>query len=70
MEYTELRLGNHHRLFCNLKGFPVPKVKWYLNKELIENGTRFRISDNMQSLDIEKTEAEDYGDYKCVGENR
>lgn len=47
---------------------PEPEIKWYKNDLLVENSTR--LSAVARTVEITDAQAEDAGEYICVGVNR
>uniref|UniRef100_A0A3B3QFV1 Ig-like domain-containing protein n=1 Tax=Paramormyrops kingsleyae TaxID=1676925 RepID=A0A3B3QFV1_9TELE len=54
--------GDTARFRCRVTGYPVPKVNWYLNKQLIRKSKRFRLrydEDKVCELVIKEVSAAD-----------
>ncbi|XP_037049515.1 vascular endothelial growth factor receptor 1-like isoform X2 [Bradysia coprophila] len=69
-DVMEVELNQPTRLACNIIGHPRPNIRWYKNEELMSIGTKYRLSDDMKTLNIYKTDLSDGGNYKCIGTNR
>ncbi|NXM71581.1 TITIN protein, partial [Serilophus lunatus] len=62
--------GETARFRCRVTGYPVPKVNWYLNGQLIRKSKRFRLRyDGIYYLDIVDCKSYDTGEVRVTAEN-
>ncbi|NXE21879.1 TITIN protein, partial [Ardeotis kori] len=62
--------GETARFRCRVTGYPLPKVNWYLNGQLIRKSKRFRLRyDGIYYLDIVDCKSYDTGEVKVTAEN-
>ncbi|OXB61722.1 hypothetical protein ASZ78_002723 [Callipepla squamata] len=62
--------GETARFRCRVTGYPLPKVNWYLNSQLIRKSKRFRLRyDGIHYLDIVDCKSYDTGEVKVTAEN-
>ncbi|NXO00169.1 TITIN protein, partial [Rhinopomastus cyanomelas] len=62
--------GETARFRCRVTGYPLPKVNWYLNGQLIRKSKRFRLRyDGIYYLDIVDCKSYDTGEVKITAEN-
>ncbi|KFV66309.1 Titin, partial [Dryobates pubescens] len=62
--------GETARFRCRVTGYPLPKVNWYLNGQLIRKSKRFRLRyDGIHYLDIVDCKSYDTGEVKVTAEN-
>ncbi|KAG5852575.1 hypothetical protein ANANG_G00063900 [Anguilla anguilla] len=62
--------GQTARFRCRVTGYPVPKVNWYLNGQLIRKSKRFRLRyDGIYYLEITDCKSYDSGDVKVMAES-
>nr|XP_023685183.1 titin-like isoform X1 [Paramormyrops kingsleyae]XP_023685184.1 titin-like isoform X1 [Paramormyrops kingsleyae] len=62
--------GDTARFRCRVTGYPVPKVNWYLNKQLIRKSKRFRLRyDGIYYFEISDCKSYDAGEVKVMAEN-
>ncbi|XP_077175698.1 titin isoform X6 [Paroedura picta] len=62
--------GEIARFRCRVTGYPLPKVNWYLNGQLIRKSKRFRLRyDGIYYLDIVDCKSYDTGEVKVTAEN-
>uniref|UniRef100_A0A8D2JG77 Ig-like domain-containing protein n=1 Tax=Varanus komodoensis TaxID=61221 RepID=A0A8D2JG77_VARKO len=62
--------GEIARFRCRVTGYPLPKVNWYLNGQLIRKSKRFRLRyDGIYYLDIVDCKSYDTGEVKVIAEN-
>ncbi|KAG1653940.1 Basigin [Nymphon striatum] len=72
-------LGRPLELKCQTRGYPIPRLMWYINDssvdELQKSTSRFRMAQNKHNglpnalFIIDKLRAEDVGEYKCQAKN-
>ncbi|NXW75703.1 TITIN protein, partial [Hirundo rustica] len=62
--------GETARFRCRVTGYPMPKVNWYLNGQLIRKSKRFRLRyDGIYYLDIVDCKSYDTGEVRVTAEN-
>ncbi|NXC95091.1 TITIN protein, partial [Certhia familiaris] len=62
--------GETARFRCRVTGYPMPKVNWYLNGQLIRKSKRFRLRyDGIHYLDIVDCKSYDTGEVRVTAEN-
>ncbi|NXA48856.1 TITIN protein, partial [Nothocercus julius] len=62
--------GETARFRCRVTGYPLPKVNWYLNGQLIRKSKRFRLRyDGIYYLDIVDCKSYDTGEVRVTAEN-
>ncbi|XP_019882164.2 papilin isoform X4 [Camponotus floridanus] len=60
--------GSDISIACAVDGYPIPRVLWYKNDELIQTNNRIKISE-LNRLIISDANQEDSGRYRCEATN-
>ncbi|XP_070527125.1 papilin isoform X2 [Cardiocondyla obscurior] len=60
--------GSDISIACNVDGYPIPRVLWYKNDELIQTNNRIMISE-LNRLIISDANRDDSGQYRCEAAN-
>ncbi|KAF3430423.1 hypothetical protein E2986_10746, partial [Frieseomelitta varia] len=60
--------GSDITIACNVDGYPIPRVSWYKDNELIHPNNRIQITD-LNRLVISVANREDSGRYRCEANN-
>ncbi|NXA32886.1 TITIN protein, partial [Eudromia elegans] len=69
-EPVRVQEGETARFRCRVTGYPLPKVNWYLNGQLIRKSKRFRLRyDGIYYLDIVDCKSYDTGEVRVTAEN-
>ncbi|KAK1902440.1 Titin, partial [Dissostichus eleginoides] len=62
--------GEIARFRCRVTGYPLPKVNWYLNGQLIRKSKRYRLKyDGIYYLEIVDVKSYDTGEVRVVADN-
>ena len=67
-----LVVGYSGTLTCALRGNPKPKIRWYKDSKLIEDGPKYRMNwgQGIVQLEIRRALPTDGGTYTCLAENK
>ena len=59
-----LKQNEDLKLTCDVEGYPIPEVKWYINNTPLKKDHRIQIYDN-HTLFLEQAKLIDEGIYTC-----
>ncbi|XP_072747679.1 papilin isoform X3 [Anoplolepis gracilipes] len=68
VEQLQFPEGSDISIACTVDGYPIPRVLWYKNDELIRTDNRIKISE-LNRLIISDANNEDSGRYRCEAAN-
>ena len=63
-EEVTLKQNEDLKLTCDVEGYPIPEVKWYINNTPLKKDNRIQIYDN-HTLFLEQAKLIDEGIYTC-----
>ncbi|MCJ8746806.1 hypothetical protein PDJAM_G00145990 [Pangasius djambal] len=68
-ENITVAVGTETALHCVVHGFPIPKVQWFKDDQMLPNTSRWDLHDDGQLLVFERVLPEDEGFYYCEADN-